>query len=405
MLSKRFSALRGSLILFGSVMVVNLLNYGYALVLGRWLGPGEYGAYVSFMSLFLIIMLLPLTLQQIGARYAASGNSVIGYTRNMAFIAGGTLGLLTILFSASLSSTLNLPQTWLVGLGLIFPIFGLLGALRGEAQGERNFSRLGSNLVLEHAIKIVLTFPALYWLPNASGAVLATLAALPLNLANVWIYLKRRTTEMVVRREVLLFALPVLINLSAQAVLINSDVLMVNALLPAANTGIYAAVAIIGRIVFYGSWAIGTAVFPLVAARSKAGEPHLYLLLAALGAVLLVSGGITVICVLFPNLVIGSLFGSAYLEGTGLIGLYAFMTTLYALSNIVSNHYLALGSHRAGFLPAFGAITQVVLVLIFHDSFNEVIWMQIWAKGSLLSLSLLAAALGWFDLKGERRVL
>ncbi|GGK39721.1 hypothetical protein GCM10008955_36940 [Deinococcus malanensis] len=382
------------------MLVVNVLNYGYAVVLGRVFGPSEYGAYASFISLFLLVALLPLTLQQAGARYAAINESVAAYTTRLAWIAGGGFGLVLVAGSFWLSPLLNLPAGWLVWLGVLVPFYAWLGVLRGEAQGLQNFRGFGLNMVLEHAIKILLTPLALLVLPGATGAVAATLAALP---ATIW-HLKRYQSTLQVtlarQQEVLQYSAPVFTNLGAQAVIINSDILMVNALLPRQEAGIYAAVAMIGRVVFYSSWAIGTALFPMVSARQNAGASPRLLLWVALGTVGLISGGITLVCAVAPEWVLGLLYGDAYLPGAPLVGPYALLTTLYALASAISNHYLALGEHAAGYLPLLGAAAQLVLIGLFHDTLSEVVWSQMAAKGGLLVLSLLSVV--WFERRRQR---
>lgn len=131
--------LTGSSLLFASMMLVNVLNYGYALILGRVFGPAEYGAYASFISLFLLVSLLPLTLQQVTAKYAASEQSVAGFSSRVAVISGVSLGALLFLFAKPLASLIHLPSAWLMGLGIMLPLYALMGTARGEAQGERLF--------------------------------------------------------------------------------------------------------------------------------------------------------------------------------------------------------------------------------------------------------------------------
>ena len=75
-----------------------------------------------------------------------------------------------------------------------------------------------------------------------------------------------------------------------------------NALISEQDAGIYAAIALIGRVIFYGSWAISAAIFPMVAARHNEGKPHRDLLHMALVGVTLVSLAITAVCAFFPSL-------------------------------------------------------------------------------------------------------
>jgi O-antigen/teichoic acid export membrane protein len=393
--------LQGSSILFIAMMVVNGLNYAYTLLLGRLMGPNDYGAYASFISLFLIMALLPMTLQQVTAKFTASGESVIAYTSRLGFWLGSAVGIVLFLLSGPLSSLVHLPQIWLIGIALFLPIYALLGALRGETQGKQHFSHLGLNLVLEHGVKIMMTPLAMVVAPLASGAVLATLATSPIPLIQLRRYLKSSGLSAHLRHKIKRYALPIFVSLLAQVVINNSDVLMVNALFDQETAGIYAAIALIGRAVFYGSWAVSAAVFPMVAARQGS---TLTLLNWALISVACVGLSITVFCTFMPNVIIGILFGNAYLAGVHLIAPYAFMTTLYALANVVSNHYLASGSHRAGYVPLVGAFLQVALIILFHGSSLQVIWAQMAAQSILLALLLTGAYTGWLE-KGNVHVL
>jgi len=108
---------------------------------------------------------------------------------------------------------------------------------------------------------------------------------------------------------------------------------------------------------------------------------------------------VTAFCAIFPTFVIKVLFGEAYLAASSLIAPYALATTLYALANVVSSHYLAKGKHLAGYLPLLGAAAQVVLIAIYHSSGFELIVMQMIAKGGLLIVLSLAACFGLFRLK------
>lgn len=393
-------ALQGSSVLFIAMMLVNALNYGYALFLGRYLGPNAYGAYASFMSLFLITALLPMTLQQVTAKFTALGQSVMPYIARLALWCGAGLGLLLFLMAQPLSKWIHLPSIWLVGLAFFLPITALLGVFRGEAQGTQNFLKLGINLILEHVSKIVITPLALLFMPFASGAVLATLVTSPAALFHLYASLKKPVNSPLYA-EVRRYALPIFVSLLAQAVINNSDVLMVNALFDHQTAGIYAAIALIGRAVFYGSWAVSAAIFPIVAARKGS---TLGLLNWALGSVALVGFGMSTVCTFMPEMIIQMLFGHAYLAGIDLIAPYAFMTTLYALANVVSNHYLALGSHKAGYLPVVGAVLQVVFIMLFHSLSLQVIWAQMAAQAILLALLLAGAYSGWLK-KGITHVL
>ena len=377
------SILAGTSILFIAVMFGNVLNYGYALVLGRFLGPEQYGKYASFMSLFLMLSLLPLTFQQIGAKYCAEGKSVARYTTKLALVLGGGMGIALAVFAQALEKLLNLPASWLIAFALCFPLYSLLGVFRGEVQGAERFALLGGNMILEPSSKILATVAIFSLAKTATGAVIATLLSLAfasLHLLRQW---PQRVVSALERASVNRYAIPSFVNLCAQALIINVDLLIVNAFLPQ-EAGLYAAVALLGRVIFYGSWAIGAAIFPAVAKLGgREALRQQQLLWFAFAGVAMVCGGIIAFCALFPEFVLKLLVGSAYLGAAHMLAPYALMTSLYALSHVISNHYLALGYHRAGYLPFGGALFQTLLILLFHSSGMEVILVQIIAKASL----------------------
>ncbi|WP_027877492.1 lipopolysaccharide biosynthesis protein [Meiothermus cerbereus] len=375
---KRF--LQNSLVLFAAMLVVNVLNYGYALVLGRWLGPAEYGSYAAFMSLFLLLTVLPLALQQVGARHAAAGSSALTYTRLQALRLGGALGAVLILLSLPLGQLSTLPPLWYVMLGAFLPLYALLGAARGEIQGRQLQGQLGTNMVLEHLSKIGLTLPALLLLPGATAAVAATLVGVGVALAA----LRKTLGAQGSARPEGGYMLATGSNLLAQALILNADVLLAKALLEPTQAGLYAAVAMIGRIVFYGSWAVGMAVFPMVAQAHAQGRNPTYLLGWAFSSVALISLAFIGVCAVAPEWVVQTLFGPGYIAAAPLVAPYALMTTLYALANVIANHFLAQGYGQLGWWGLGAGLLQLLLMLVWHGSGLELIVAQGVAKGLLL---------------------
>ena len=76
-----------------------------------------------------------------------------------------------------------------------------------------------------------------------------------------------------------------------QILINNSDVLIVRHFFPAEAAGYYAALALTGRIVFFATWSVVTAMFPIVAQRHRRGEAHRSLLFVSLGVVLVSLAG------------------------------------------------------------------------------------------------------------------
>lgn len=374
--------------LFVAMLLVNGLNYANNLILGRVLEPSVYGTYATFTAVFLVISLLPSAMQQLAARDSQIGHATASYRLALQWglIAAVLLGILGQLAA----STFQLPSLWLLALAALMPGYALLGALRGQQQA-RSSSLLSLNLILEHGSKIVITLCLWVLIPGLSAAVFGLLGSLLVALTFAWLQLGKaelQTPNQSTKPQTLelqRFALAAMLGMLAQALINNSDILLVRALLPANVAGQYAAIAMIGRVIFFASWAVTATMFPMVAKRHQAGQEHASLLQFALIAVAGLSLGMVLVCSLYSPLVVQVLFGSAYQSGAAWLPWYALASGLYATGNVMVSHALASGNKSISWLVFAAAMLQIVLILAFHHSALEVIQVQVVAMSVLLS--------------------
>jgi O-antigen/teichoic acid export membrane protein len=377
-------------VLFMAMVAVNVFSQLNNLILGRVLGPEAYSGYAAFTALFMILTLLPSAWQQVSARFAASDPDALPKVSSLAFGSSVPVTLILLLASPWLAAALRLPVLWLIGLALVTPAYVLLGERRGVFQAL-NASRLGTNLVLEHLVKIALTLVLWLVVPGENAAVLALLVALIAAFALTGKTRLEHLFPIVRHAEIERFALAALTVALAQAALQNADVLLARALIAPADAGVYAAVAMVGRAIVAASWAIGAAAFPVVARRASSGEAHISLLWQAVAAVTVIGGGVTLLCAIAPNQIIGLLVGAKYMAGSSWIALYGLAATFTAVSGAVTNHLMALGKRGVIALPIFGALLQIVWISVQHQSPLEIARAQAWAMFVLFVLSILLA--------------
>ncbi len=382
--------------LFIAMLLVNGLNYANNLILGRMLEPGAYGTYATFTAVFLVISLLPSAMQQLAARDSQIGHADASYrlALKLGLIAAVLLGILGQLSA----STFQLPSPWLLALAALMPGYALLGALRGQHQAKGS-TLLSLNLILEHGSKILITL-CLWWLiPGLSAAVFGLLGSLLVALVFAWWQLGKPQFQTIVQTnkthslELQRFALAAMLGMLAQALINNSDILLVRALLPPNIGGQYAAIAMIGRVIFFASWAVTATLFPMVAKRHQAGQEHASLLKFGVIAVAALSLGMVLVCSLYGPVVVQLLFGNAYLGGASWLPWYALASGLYATGNVMVSHALASGNKSITWLVFAAAILQIVLILLLHRSALEVIYAQV------IAMSVLLSALGFAAFK------
>ena len=399
--------LTGSGFFFLSTLIVNAGNYCFNLLLGRLLGPALFADVSLIITLFLFLTFITAGFQQTAAKFAAiySANqdeAQLWALRRWLNQRSWLIGLLFCLLVGGAApfwqSFFHTTSPWLFVIFAVgLPFYFVQGIDRGLLQGQMRFGLLATSYQAEMWVRFLVGL-GLVWIGWAAyGAVLA----LTLSIIATWAvaaYGLRQSRGLAVtnvtfkaseRQALLAFALPVLLIEISLILINNSDVLLVKRFFDSATAGQYAALALIGRIVFFGTWSVVITMFPLVAQKAQRGEPHRQLLWLSLGMVAGVSVVIVTATAIAPALIIQILFGAAYLPVAPLLWLYALATALFALANVLINYHLALGNRGGAFLALTAGLCQVVLLLFFHATLYQVVIVQVGLMGALLLLLLL----------------
>lgn len=415
--AKNSTLLTGGALLFASMTIVNAGNYLFNLILGRWLGPAAFSDLSLIVTLMLMITFITVTFQLTAARFAAihtadDDQTSMASTRRWQIRVAWGLGifLMAILGGGALfwQSFFRTASPWpFVILAIGMPLYFAQGVDRGVLQGQTRFGRLALSYQAEMWVRLItaVAFVALGW--SVSGAVggitLSFLATWLVTLAAKKGLQKANPLSRDEQKAVLSFAWPVLVAHISQILINNSDILVVKRFFLTEEAGLYAALALIGRIVFFATWSVVTVLFPIVAQKHKKGEPHRHLLYLSLGLVILVSGLILAATTFFPQFIVNILFGDAYISIAPLLWRYALATSIYALANVIITYRLSIGDGMGSTIAVFGGVAQVILLWLFHASLQQVVMVQVSLMGSLLLVLLIwDSRLAWIE---EGRIL
>lgn len=406
----------GSALFFVSTTIVNGGNYLFNLLLGRWLGPARFADVSIIITLFLLLTFITAGFQQTAAKFAAihsaEGDQVRLYALrrwlNRRSWLVGILVCLVISGGAPFWQTFfHTSSPWIfVIFGIGLPFYFVQGIDRGLLQGQMRFGILAVSYQAEMWVRLLvgLLLVAIGW--AAEGAVFG----LTLSIVATWLVAdaalrtgKQRSDQEAhaaeqtsavnltpaERQAIYQFALPVLLAEVSLILINNSDVLIVKRFFDSVAAGHYAALALIGRIVFFGTWSVVITMFPLVAQKAQRREPHRHLLWIGLGMVCAVSLAVIAFTVVAPTLIVQTLFGSEYLAIAPLLWRYATATALFALANVLINYHLALGNRTGTVLATLAGLSQVVLLILFHATLGQVVLLQIGLMAGLLLILLL----------------
>jgi O-antigen/teichoic acid export membrane protein len=170
-----------------------------------------------------------------------------------------------------------------------------------------------------------------------------------------------------------------------QVIINNIDIVLVKHFFPPEQAGLYAAVALVGRVLYFAAWSVVSAMFPVSASVKQEHEsPHVvWLPMALVGAI---SALFILVVSLFPQVIMGAIFGRAFASTSSLLSLYALATAIYAISMVLMAYEISRRIANVGWLQLWFSGILVLAIGVYHHSLREVILVQIVLMSLMLAL-------------------
>jgi O-antigen/teichoic acid export membrane protein len=376
-------------------------GYAFHFLTGRLLGPASYAVVASAIAALYLLTLPGVVFQIISARFTslAEGRGQLDAIRPLlmrlslvGLIVGGVIAVLVAGFAPFAARYLQISDLRVVYVVALSSWLGLLVATnRGALQGMRRFLALSGNVLTDMLTRVVVAAGLILAGAGALGGVIALVVG-PL-LAYTQSLFPLRTVGRLrggeAARLVELGRYGGLASLAAGGViyLYNIDLILAKHFLSATAAGIYAASAVLARVVYFLGLTIASVMFPEVATLHARNEAHLHVVdlsLLMLGVIAVV---LTITYLAVPDLVILP-FGREFGSVRGYLGPFAAALSLLAVANLLITYFLSVDN--AGFVaPLVGAcVLETVLITAFHADAGQILSMVV------ISVAVLAASLG-----------
>ena len=379
-----------------SALVVNIGNYLYNLALGRLLGPGAFANAAILITFLLILSFMAMTLQLSVAKFTGSfdtekKDAFLKYSRKWSLIIGGIVGSLIFFSSLELQSWFNTDSSNMFRIfGLGVPIYFLMSVNRGYFQGEQEFIKLSITYQGEMLSRLFLTLVFILFLPFESSE-LVSLGIL-ISLVPGMLPFKRIKTKVLPMLEkaeishLKKFILVTAFYELTQILINNGDILLVKHFFDSHAAGLYSSMALIGRGVYFVAWMFVMLLLPEVVKRHKEGLETKNIFFKYLGMICVLVTAVVITTILFPNLIIQVLFGSAYTEVAGMLWKYALASALFALANVFVYYFLSLDKYLPVAVSGVFGVLQLAVIFFQHNSLEMVVEAQIYVMLGLLIL-------------------
>ncbi len=386
--------LGGSLIMLVGSGVVSILNFAYNVAVARLLGPAEFGHAAVAITLLMLVSALTLSFQLVCAKLVARNHSleskaaVYQLLLRRSWQVGLALGALLMLASSPVAHYLNLPSAWMIAvLALGFAFYVPVGARRGGMQGMCAFRRLASSYVIEALLKFTGALLLVEFGMGALGAITA------ISLSVICAYFLPVPSELKISTGLRVAAsigeaVQAVVFFVGQVIISNCDIVLVKHFFRPETAGLYAAVALVGRVVYFASWMVVSAMFP-ISAGARPDEGSKSILAVPVAFVVAISSAFVALMALAPDFVLRLVFGPHFTNGhsvDGLLALYAAMAGVYSLSVVLITYEMSRKVANTGWLQLVVALAIVIGILVFHATLHQVVLVQLVSMAALLVL-------------------
>lgn len=375
----------------GGNAVANVGAYLYHLFMGRLLLPADYGELQSLISLLNILNVPSVTINTVVAKFVSTyvGKnerekiSSLYYQIRKALVVFLVIGGgIFLLFSGAIMNLLHL-ESWINVLILDFVLFfGLMNVLnRATLQGLSLFVPLTLAQFIETYGRLlfgVLAIGAGLAVPGAFGAFVFVIFISFVYMNGV---LQRKIgpyePHPLPIRSMSRYAIPSALMTVGVSALYNTDVILVRHFLSAYEAGLYAALSVLGKIIFFGTAPVTITMFPLVSEAHAKGERYHKIFLMCFMFVIAIAGSVTLVFSLFPGHMMRLLIGVQYLDAAVYLSRFSIFLSLCAVINLLMYFFLSIHKTKAVFVVLAGAVIQAVSIALVHPDIPTVLMISL----------------------------
>jgi O-antigen/teichoic acid export membrane protein len=373
---------RHAALVFGGVVVANVCNYLYYMLVGRAAGVVVYGEVTSLASALLVLGAPANVGQLIVAKLAADLDAVgdraalrrlSDMVTRWTLVAGVLAVVAAVLLRGPIAGFFNLDDPVpIVATALALAAFFVTYVQRGVLQGAHLFEEFSMSLVIEAVARVVLGVVfVLRW--GATGALIGSAIGIALAaIYNTIVFGRRfgrlRAPVLVDRSTLARIVTGVGLGQVTLTVLTFYDVPLIKHAFDARSAGLYAAAALVGRAVLAAAAFIPTIVLPKATARVAAGLSPLPLFVAAVGMAFAFAAFAALCSSIAPAFVVTTIAGRAFRDAAPLVLLYVFASGALSIATVVASYNFGL--HRYAFVipMSVAACAEIVTLSLWHPS-------------------------------------
>lgn len=395
---------KGSILVSILIFSASFLNYLFNMIMGRMLGPADYGIIVALLSIVYVLSVFSSSVQVVTSKYTsiykAEGqddkiNFLFWQMNKKMFWLGLLIFLVIFSCSSLIAKFLNIPSYKTVMIfSLLFLVTFLAPVNRGVLQGLQRFFYFAMSFPLEAGIKLLAGVLLVFLGFSVNGAAIAPFIGVCLGYFIVFLPLrnlfkKKAKNINLPWKEMAIYARPVFLATLGLSGFLIFDVFLVKHYFPPYDAGLYAALSLMGRIIFFISGPVNHIMFPLVSEGYQKKKNYKTYLFDSFLLISFLSASILLFYYLFPAFSIKLIYGSQYLAIQPYLLFFGFTMFMYSAANVLVYYFLATHRTMIFLIPLLFSLLLIVLIVIFHQTLWQVVWVQVFTNTAFFISTLI----------------
>lgn len=381
-----------TVITFLGSTTASVFSYLFNMLMGRMLGPAQYGEMAAILSLLMIMsvagsVIMTTTMFYVGEMYGLGNFAGIKKLFQIFTKYVFSLSLLFFLIGTVLARPIAdfFSITHIVPVIIAFSsfVFGFIILInRGILQGTQRFVAFSLTSILEMILRVSVAVLLVKIGFALGGAIAATVIASATTyfvtlwpLSKLW---QKADTSVPAQfhfneKEILAYIGPVFISTLILTTLLNLDVILVKHYFSTDQAGLYAAISTVGKIILYLTSPIISVMFPMILEKKSQGKKHFHMLFFSLALTAIAALLVLSIYSVAPSLVINILYGKSYLTLYYLLPKIGIFVLFYTLVNLLANYFLAIKNFVFLVFMVLALPLVIIWSSLYHGSIEAII--------------------------------
>jgi glycosyltransferase involved in cell wall biosynthesis/O-antigen/teichoic acid export membrane protein len=391
--------------LIGAIMAGNVLNFIFNAILGRELSLELFSILTLVSSLWFIISILLITITSttnnrtaylLTSRGSAVARGFRQFMGRKVVLLASILSLLWVVLIPTLSNLFHTGDYTLFIVMAPTIYLGMIAANnRGYFQGTLGFFKAGIILLTESVSKLLFALVLI-----KVGLAHYAYVAIPLSIALAFIVsvvllikVKQAPTSAQSYSFPKKLMMATFLTTFSSVAFLSVDLLLTRHFLSSTESGIYALLSLVGKMVFFLGSLLNVLILTL-ASREAGLNKNTTL---SFYSIILVNIGLLFVSYLalgvFGDTFIPRLFGEKSMGVISYLPVYVAGISLFTLANSISTYHLA----KQQFVFSFNSIVATIMMTIgiyrWHENLGQIVWVVAVSSGIYLILDIIFHAL------------